>query len=248
MKISIVTSVYNRSGSISATLNSVASQDYPDIEHVVQDGGSCDGTLEIVQAFDGDYIKLVSERDTGVYDGLNRGISKCTGDIVGLLHSDDQFAYDQLLSDVAKIFRDPSIDGLYGDLDYVSPDNPNKVIRHWVGGAFTKRSLRYGWMPPHPTVFVRRSVYDRFGAFDTRYRVSGDYDAMLRFFQNDELKFAYLPRVMVRMTAGGISNGSLLNISRKSLEDVQIARRNKVGGVLTICAKNLRKLPQLLFR
>lgn len=245
MKISIVTAVYNRAGSILATLNSVVSQDYPDVEHVVQDGGSSDGTVELVEAFYGDHIRLVSERDTGVYDGLNRGISRCTGDIVGLLHSDDQFAYEKLLSDIAKIFQDPSIDGIYGDLDYVSSKNQNIVVRHWVSGAFTKSSLRYGWMPPHPTVFVRRSVYERFGKFDTRFRVSGDYDAMLRFFQNDELNFAYLPRVMVRMATGGISNGSFINMLRKSREDLQIARRNKVGGVITIFAKNLRKLPQL---
>jgi glycosyltransferase len=244
INISVVTAVYNRRQTIGQALDSVLSQSHSAIESIVIDGASTDGTLAILESYRSSLGVLSSERDHGIYDALNKGIKHATGDVVGFLHADDVFENSEVLAKVAAAFDDPAIDAVYGDLVYVRQDDIKKVIRYWRSGHYDDFTLSRGWMPPHPTFYVRRSVYERLGGFDTRYRIAADYDTVLRFLAVGRIRTAYIPEVMVRMRAGGISNRSLITIVRKSLEDIDVLRRNEVGGAWTLLNKNLRKLGQ----
>ena len=244
ISISVVTAVYNRRQTIGQALDSVLSQSHSAIESIVIDGASTDGTLAILELYRSSLSVLSSERDHGIYDALNKGIKHATGDVVGFLHADDVFENSEVLAKVAAAFDDPVIDAVYGDLVYVQRDNIKKVIRYWRSGHYDDFALTRGWMPPHPTFYVRRSVYERLGGFDTRYRIAADYDTVLRFLAVGRIRTAYIPEVLVRMRAGGISNRSLITIVRKSLEDIDVLRRNEVGGAWTLLNKNLRKLGQ----
>lgn len=242
--ISIVTAVYNCYQTVGQTLDSVFSQSYPSIEAIVIDGASTDGSLVAIEKYRSRLGTFISERDDGIYDAFNKGIKHATGDVIGFLSADDIFENCEILSKVADVFKDPAVDVVYGDLVYVKHDDITKVIRYWRSGLYDDAALRRGWMPPHPTLYVRRSVYQRLGVFDTRYRISADYDLVLRFLAVGKVRSAYIPEVMVRMRVGGASNRSLKAIARKSIEDIAALRRNKVGGVWTLLNKNLRKIRQ----
>lgn len=244
MKISVITAVYNRANTIGSAIESVRAQSHPDVEHIIQDGGSRDGTLDIVRAAADGEIDLVSEADGGIYDAINRGIARAKGDVIGLMHSDDFFASPEVLAKVANAFTDPLVDGVYGDLEYVRADDIGKVVRYWRAGSFRNARLRFGWMPPHPTLYLRREVFARFGSYDTSFRIAADYDAMLRYLSGGQVKIAYIPEVMVRMRLGGESNRSFERVWLKSREDYRAIRKNGIGGLGTLAAKNLRKLNQ----
>ena len=244
MKISVVTAVWNRAATVGGAIDSVSAQTHPHIEHLVIDGASTDGTLGEVEARRRPGMIVVSEPDRGIYDALNKGLARSTGEVVGLLHSDDFFADARVIERIAATFADPTIDAVYGDLDYVSAGDPARIIRHWRAGEATPARLRRGWMPPHPTLFVRRHVFETHGAYDTRYRIAADYDAVLRWFGRAGITSAYIPEVLVKMRVGGESNASLAKILRKSREDYRALRSNRVGGLATLIAKNLSKLPQ----
>jgi glycosyltransferase len=244
IKISVVTAVYNRQLTVGQALDSVLSQTYPAVESIVIDGASTDGTLAAVEPYRQRLGVLISESDQGIYDALNKGIKHATGDVVGFLHADDVFENSEVLAKVAAAFKDPAIDAVYGDLVYVQHHDISQVIRYWKSGEYDDVALSHGWMPPHPTFYVRRSVYERLGGFDTRYRIAADYDSILRFLAVGKIRAAYIPEVLVRMRAGGISNRSLKTILRKSLEDIDVLRRNQVGGVVTLFRKNFSKLSQ----
>jgi glycosyltransferase involved in cell wall biosynthesis len=244
INVSIVTAVFNRRETIGDALNSVLSQTHPFVESIVIDGASTDGTLNVLEKFRTKLGFLISEPDNGIYDALNKGIKHSTGDVIGFLHADDVFENNEVVGRVAAIFQDSSIDAVYGDLVYVREDNIKQVIRYWKSGRYDVAALKRGWMPPHPTFYVRRSIYDRLGGFDTRYGIAADYDTILRFLFVYKIRAAYIPEVLVRMRAGGISNRSLRTILRKSLEDIDVLRRNNVGGVGTLLNKNLRKVSQ----
>ncbi len=244
MKVSVVTAVWNRAATVGGAIDSVSAQTHPDIEHLVIDGASTDGTLAEVEARRSPGMVVVSEPDRGIYDALNKGLARSTGEVVGLLHSDDFFANIGVIERIAAAFADPAIDAVYGDLDYVSAGDPARIIRHWRAGKATPARLRRGWMPPHPTLFVRRHVFEVHGAYDTRYRIAADYDAVLRWFGTAGITSAYIPEVLVKMRVGGESNASLAKILRKSREDYRALRTNRVGGLGTLIAKNLSKLPQ----
>lgn len=246
VKISVITATYNCADTIAEAMRSVAEQTHPTVEHVVVDGASRDGTWELVQAHRTPSVVAHSEPDRGIYDALNKGIARSSGDIVGFLHADDLFADRGVLALVAEAFSDPEVDAVYGDLQYVRKDNPARVVRHWRSRPFTLGMLRRGWMPPHPTLYVRRSIYQRLGGFDTSYRVAADYEFILRLFSQPGLRAIYLPRVMVRMRVGGVSNRSLRNIARKSAEDWRALRYHRVGGIATLAWKNLSKLGQFI--
>jgi glycosyltransferase involved in cell wall biosynthesis len=248
MQISIVTVVFNRVGTIADALRSVESQSYQSVEHIIQDGGSEDGTLDIIRQFNASSTKLVTERDGGIYDAINKGISRASGDIIGLMHSDDFFADDKVLERVAEAFRDEEIDGVYGDLDYVSASNTTKIVRHWRSGPYRVGLLKRGWMPPHPTLYLRREVLDRWGLYDTSMSIAADYEAMLRYLVKGNIRLAYIPEVLVKMRVGGESNRSLSRILKKSHEDYTALRRYGVGGIGTLMAKNFSKLEQFLPR
>ena len=244
-QISVVTAVYNKSDTLAQALDSVLSQTHPDVETVLIDGGSAEDTQRILQRYCERLDVFISEPDGGIYDALNKGIRNATGDVIGFLHADDLFAHERVLANIALAFEDPRIEAVYGDLVYVRHDHPEQVVRLWRAGSFDKAALRHGWMPPHPTFYARRSLYERLGGFDTRYRIAADYDCMLRFLSQPGIRTSYIPEVLVRMRTGGVSNRSLSNIFRKSQEDLAVAWRNKVGGVRTVAMKNLSKLSQL---
>ena len=248
MKISVITAVFNRAGTIREAMTSVQRQTYRQVEHVIQDGESSDGTLQEIAALTNEATRLVSERDQGIYDAINRGISRACGEIIGLMHSDDFFAHDRVLEKVAARFADPHIDGVYGDLQYVSAANPSRIVRQWRSGEYDRSRLARGWMPPHPTLYLRREVFDRFGLYDTSFSIAADYDAMLRYLAQGQIKLAYIPEVMVKMRLGGESNRSAERIIRKSREDLRALRNNGVGGIGTLAAKNLSKIGQFFVK
>ncbi|OSQ53499.1 glycosyltransferase family 2 protein [Marivita geojedonensis] len=244
MKISVVTAVYNRRATIAQALGSVSSQNYAQVEHVIQDGGSTDGTVDLIAEISNDRMRLTSEPDDGIYDAINRGIRRAQGDVIGLMHSDDLFAHTDVLTAVAEALSNPDLDGVYGDLDYVAADDTSRIIRRWRSGPYSQDRLSKGWMPPHPTVYLRRDVFDRYGLYDTSYRIAADYDAMLRYLGKGQIKLGYIPDVMVKMRVGGESNKSLGKILRKSREDYRAIRSNGVGGLGTLARKNLSKIQQ----
>ena len=248
MRFSILTVTWNRAATLGDALDSLAAQTHGIYEHIVQDGGSTDGTLALLAARPDLRRHVVSARDGGIYDALNRALARATGDVVGVLHSDDLYAHPHVLERVAARFAETGADAVYGDLDYVAADDPARVIRHWRSGAYDPARLRRGWMPPHPALFLRRSVIDRWGGYDTRYRIAADYDTVLRYFGKGGISAAWLPEVLVKMRVGGESNRSLGRILRKSREDLRALRSNGVGGIGALAAKNLSKVPQFFLK
>lgn len=244
IKVSVITAVYNRSSTIGQALDSVLSQRHAAVESIVIDGGSTDGTLEVIGRYRDRLGTVVSERDNGIYDALNKGLRMATGDVIGFMHADDKYADVQVLSDVATRFADPAVDAVYGDLVYVDATDTEKIVRLWTAGDFEPSLLRRGWMPPHPTLYVRRTRYQQVGGFDTRYRIAADYDHMVRLLSTPGLQVDYVPRVLVRMRVGGVSNRSPRTVWLKSLEDLDIIRRHGLGGLGTLMIKNLGKLHQ----
>jgi glycosyltransferase involved in cell wall biosynthesis len=246
LQISVITAVFNRAGTLSEALRSVREQECDNLEHIVVDGGSTDGTLQVIHAHRADLAKIISEPDRGLYDALNKGIRAASGDVVGFMHADDQFASPTALSRIARAFEDPSVDAVYGDLVYVKKHDISQVVRYWRAGQYRRSQLCHGWMPPHPTFYVRRDFYSRFGGFDTRYRIAADYENMLRILWRGRARAAYIPEVLVRMRLGGVSNLSLFNMLQKSREDYAAMRQNGIGGLQALMLKNLTKLPQFV--
>jgi glycosyltransferase len=244
MKISIVTVAYDSAATIGYTLDSVARQSHPQIEHIVVDGASRDDTLAVVRTRGAHVARMLSEPDRGIYDAMNKGLALATGDFVGFLNADDMLASPGTVATIARAAAAPEVGAVCGDLVYVRADQPEQVLRYWRTGPFSPARLRYGWMPPHPTFYVRRTLLQHLGDFDTQLRIAADYDFMLRCLRLPGMQVCYVPEVMVRMRAGGASNRSLRALLRKSSEDLDALRRNQVGGMFTLLCKNLRKLPQ----
>jgi len=246
MRVSIITITYNNSHSIAEAINSVISQTYSDIEYIVVDGKSKDNTVDVIRSFGDKIARFISEPDKGIYDALNKGIAMATGDLIGFLHSDDFFPSTDTIQHVVDAFKANDTDSLYGDLQYVNKQHTSKVLRNWRSGNFSLRQLKLGWMPPHPTLYVKRWVYQKYGGFDTSLDISGDYDTMLRFLGKYKISTQYLPEVMVKMRVGGASNKSIKNIIQKSWEDWVAIRNNEFGNLYTLLFKNLRKVPQFI--
>lgn len=244
LKISVITAVVNRVDTITQALASMQRQTWKQVEHIVIDGASTDGTLRVIEGQRDRLAVLVSEPDHGIYDALNKGFALASGDVVGLMHSDDFYADERVLERVALAFADPAVDGVYGDLDYVAKADPTRIIRRWRSGTYQRSRLAWGWMPPHPTLFLRRAVIEQWGGFDTSFRIAADYDAMLRYLARGRIRLHYIPEVLVKMRVGGESNRSLPRILRKSREDYMALRRNEVGGLWALAWKNLSKLGQ----
>jgi glycosyltransferase len=223
----------------------VAAQTHPDIEHILIDGGSRDDTMRIVHE-QGQHLALcVSEPDGGIYDAMNKGLGRASGEYVGFLNADDMYADRDAVARIAEAATGHP-DLIYGDLQYVGKHHVHRVVRTWRSGKFDVAALRRGWMPPHPTFYIRRDLLDSIGLFDTTLRVAADYDFMLRCLLRDGCQVAYVPHVLVRMRMGGASNVSISAMLRKSREDLAVIRRYAIGGVLVLLQKNLRKLPQFL--
>lgn len=246
LQISVITAVFNRAATLGEALRSVRDQIGPGVEHIVIDGGSTDGSLDILNAHRAGIAKIVSEPDGGLYDALNKGIRESSGDVVGFLHADDQFASPLALARIASAFEDPAVSAVYGDLVYVKKNDVSRVVRYWRAGQYQRAQLSQGWMPPHPTFYVRRDVYSRFGTFDTRYRIAADYENMLRILWRGRVQATYIPEVLVRMRLGGVSNLSVFNMLHKSREDYAAMRQNGIGGLQALLLKNVTKLPQFV--
>ena len=244
MKISIITATFNNESTIAQTLKSVAYQDYNNIEHIIIDGGSTDKTLEIANKFD-HVAKVISQKDNGIYFALNKGVSLSSGDIIGFLHADDFLENSFILSIIVKSFENFNIDAVYGDLDYVAFDDTKKIIRSWKSKPFESKMLKKGWMPPHPTFYAKKELYNKFGVFNTDYRISADYELILRLLSN-KISVKYVSEVFVKMRLGGISNKNLKNIIQKSKEDLRAIKKNKIGGFYTLFMKNYSKIHQFL--
>lgn len=250
-KVSLITACFNKEATIQESLNSVREQSYPNIEHIIIDGASADNSLtlinESIMKNPNCIIKVISEPDTGIYNALNKGITMASGDIIGVLHADDFFAHPDTIANVVKYFLQTKADCVYGDLQYVSKSPPYYIIRHWKSEPFMPSKLKRGWMPPHPTLFVKTNCYSRIGLYNERYRISADYDFILRLFSLPFLQPEYLPEVITRMRIGGASN-SVQNILRKSLEDYLAIKGNRTGGLTTLALKNILKLSQFFVK
>jgi glycosyltransferase involved in cell wall biosynthesis len=249
VKISIITATYNSGKTIESAVQSVLSQSYPNIEHLIIDGASRDNTVELITKYQQDHpnLRLISEPDKGIYDALNKGVQLATGDIIGFLHSDDFFENATIIEQIVNTMLEHNNDGVYGDLKYVSAENPEKTIRFWKSRPFKVSLLKKGWMPAHPTLFLKRRVYQKHGHFDLDFKIAADYDFMLRILKDDTLKFTYLPTVVTRMRVGGASN-ALGNIRQKMKEDLKALKKNQFGGISTLARKNLSKISQFLVK
>jgi len=244
MKISVVTVCRNSAATIRDTLSSVRDQTHPAVEHIVVDGASTDGTPDIVREY-GHVARFVSEPDRGLYDAMNKGIRLATGDVVGILNSDDFYTGPHALAQVASALETYGADALYADLNYVHPRPPHRTIRSWRSGPYRREHFRFGWMPPHPTFFVRREHYEALGGYDPRFRLAADYELMLRFLYKHHLSACYLPEVLVQMRTGGISNASLRGRWHANREDRRAWLHNGLRpAFFTLWLKPIRKIPQ----
>ncbi len=248
MKFTIITATYNNQNTIADTVNSVVSQTYINIEHIIIDGKSSDNTISVIKKKSNRIAKIISEKDNGIYDALNKGINEATGDIIVFLHADDIFGDKTIIEKASKLFMKTKADGIYGDLQYVSKEDTNKIIRHWKAGTYSFSKLKNGWMPPHPTFFVKKEIYDKYGLFDTNFSIAADYDIILRFLGKYKISTAYLPEVMIKMRIGGKSNKNIKNIALKMKEDIKALKKNKIGGIHTLFLKNVIKIPQLFLK
>ena len=243
MKISIITVVYNNVNYIESNILSIHKQSHRNIQHIVIDGGSTDGTIEYLKGDHGYPIYLVSEPDDGIYDAMNKGINLAEGEIIGFLNSDDIYASDNMLEKIVSTFDKSNTDSIYGDLEYVDSSLKN-TVRTWKSGEYHEGIMQNGWMPPHPAFFVRKSVYDAHGNFDNRYKISADYELMLRFLEKHKITTKYLPEVIVKMRTGGRSYKPG-NYLQKYREDLRAMHRNNIRNpLLTLIKKNLSKIPQ----
>ncbi len=241
--ISIITVAYNSEKTIRDTLSSVSRQTYPHIEHIVVDGGSKDNTLAIVREFPHIH-KVISERDKGVYDGMNRGLRLATGDVIGFLNSDDMYADNYAIERIAQAFEQKNIDSLYSDLEFFE-GQPDNVVRVWNAGLIKRRRFLYGWMPPHPTFFVKKEVYQNFGTFDLAFKQSADYELMLRFLYRHGISAHYLQGISLKMRVGGLSNASFKNRWEANREDEFAWHKNALKPYFfTVFLKPLVKLEQ----
>jgi glycosyltransferase involved in cell wall biosynthesis len=227
-KISIITVSYNSAKTIRETIQSVLSQDYPNIQYVIVDGASTDGTQDIVAEYGSRISVFVSERDNGLYDAMNKAIDLCEGEVIGILNSDDLYASNHIVTIVMDTFQQKKVESVYGDLFYFSNGNKNKALRYYRGETFRREKIRLGITPPHPTFFVRKTVYQRFGKFDTQYRYAADFDLMARFLYVHSISYAYIPLLMVKMRMGGISTGSFRRIVEINKEDFASLKKNGI--------------------
>jgi glycosyltransferase len=249
MKVSILTAVYNNRETVEDCLRSVLGQTYPNIEYLVIDGGSTDGTTRVIEPYRAKIARWVSEPDTGIYSALNKGLNLATGEAVGILHSDDIYAHDRVVEKVVEAFGKSGADSVYGDLKYVDRNNPDRVVRSWKSSPFIPGKFRYGWMPPHPTFFVKRRVFENYGGFNENLRIAADYELMLRFLEKHRVSTQSLPEVLIHMRMGGISNRGLRNLWIKSREDVLAWKLNGLkSSIYTIPLKNLSKIPQFFVK
>ena len=245
MKVSIITSCYNRAATIRSAIESVLAQDYNDIEFIVVDGFSTDGSLDIIREYVDRISIIISEPDHGMYEAINKGIRVATGEIIGLLHSDDFFYDNGVIGRIVKRIKRTHADFLYGDGLFVNPDNTNKVVRNWIGGGYRLWKVRHGWLPLHPTCYIRRDVMMRLGLYNESYKIAADSDLLVRYLLTGGLTVTYLNEYIVRMRMGGLSTDSA---KRKKMweEDIRVYVSHGLWPTLTKLEKMAWKVPQFV--
>jgi len=246
VKISIITATYNNKKTIAQCIESVVNQTYSNIEHIIIDGQSTDNTLTIAKNYSEKISRIISEADQGMYYALNKGIKIASGDIIAFLHADDFYVNNEVIEDVISQFEKLNTDSVYGDLQYVKKNNTNLVIRNWKAGDFNFKKLKFGWMPPHPSFFVKKEIYNKYGLFNTDFKIAADYDLMIRFLGKHKISISYLPKVIVKMRWGGKSNKNIKNIISKMQEDYKSIKQNNIGGFRTLFFKNFGKIKQFI--
>jgi len=245
MKISIITVVYNGKNTIEDCLRSVRNQTYPSIEHIIIDGGSTDGTVEVIKRYEDRIVYWISEPDKGIYDAINKGIRESTGDIIGILHSDDFYTDENVINDVVKAISANKVDSCYGDIIYVDRKDTNKVTRYWRAGEYDREKFRKGWMPPHPTFFCKRSIYEKYGLLNLDFPLAADYELMLRFLYKYQVSATYIPRILVKMRTHGTSRPGKYTLGA-IIENYRAWKVNNLEYPFTMLLKPFLKTFQFL--
>ena len=247
MRVSIITTVYKGVKTIEDCIKSIISQTYSNVEYIIIDGGSTDGTLDIIKKYMNSIAKVLSEPDDGIYHAMNKGIKIATGEVVGILNSDDIYADNYVIENVVKYLSENDIDCCYGDLVYVDKNDTNKIIRKWMAGNFAKRKFEKGWMPPHPAFFVKNRIYERYGSFNLKFPIIADYELMLRLLYKHDISTIYIPKVLVKMRTGGKSKPSFINVINNSISCYHAWKANGLRPrIITFLLKPLSKINQFL--
>ena len=247
MKLSIITATWNSAETLPSTLDSLAKQTNRSFESIVVDGGSTDSTVSIIKS-SSVVCRWISEKDNGIYDALNKGIQMAQGEYVGFMHSDDVFASDRSVEMLLAHIDEYNPEAMYADLQYVQKENLDKVVRYWKSGAFGFNRLKAGWMPPHPTFYMKKTLYQKYGYFDLSYKIAADYDSLMRYLFVNKISPSYLPEVLVKMRVGGASNRSLRNIIQKTKEDISVMKKCGIPVFPATIGKNVSKIPQFFQR
>lgn len=245
MKVSIITSCFNREATIGDAIESVLSQTYPDIEYIVIDGASKDNSLAVIKRYETQIAQIVSERDKGMYEGINKGLKRATGDIIGLIHSDDFFYSNDSIAHIVKKFEATGADLVYGNGLFVDFADTNKVVRNWISGTYSKGKMRRGWLPLHPTVYIRRECFERLGLYDESFKIAADSDFLVRYMYEGNLKIAYLNEYVIKMRMGGLSTDPQ-KMKQKWAEDLRLYRNHGFSPYFTLGCKILSKIPQFI--
>jgi len=240
MKISIITVVWNNKETIKDAIDSVLNQTYKNIEYIIIDGASTDGTIEIIKAYGNKITKFLTESDKGLYDAMNKGISLATGDVVGILNSDDFYIDNDVIEKVIKVFNTKDVDSMFADLVYVNPDNLKKIVRYYDSSKFNPNRFAYGWMPAHPTFFVKKEIYQKYGGFKLDYKIAADYEILVRFLKKHTISYSYLNEVIIKMRTGGVSTSGLKSTYILNKEIIKACKEN---GISTNWLKVLSKYP-----
>jgi len=245
MKVTIITVTLNSQKYLEDCIRSVTNQQYGNIEHIIIDGKSTDGTIEIIKKYEGNISKWISETDRGMYDAINKGMEMATGDVIGILNSDDLLDGNDVIGTIVKAFEDEKVDSIYGDLEYVAPDDLNKIYRIWKGKPYHRSLFHSGWMPAHPTFYFKREVFENFGGYETHFYSAADYELMSRYLFKNRISAYYIPKLLVKMRRGGQSNSSLKMRIRANRRDYLAMKKNKVPfAFLVSILKPLSKLHQ----
>lgn len=249
MKISLITVSYNSATTIRDTIHSIRTQDYPDIEYIIVDGNSNDNTVEILKENESLINRWISEPDKGIYDAMNKALTMATGEVVGILNSDDFYATNNIISQVAEAFKDPEVDAVFGDLVFVDPQNLKRVVRKYSSANWHPKKFAWGFMPAHPTFFVRRKYYEQFGVFKSDYKIAADYELLIRFLYVNKLRYKYLPITMVNMRKGGVSSNGIKSNIILNDEIIRGCRENGIStNVFKVYPKYFIKLFELFRR
>lgn len=245
MKVSIITSCFNRETTIRDAIESVISQNYPNIEYIVIDGASNDKSIEIIKQYQQHIAKFISEKDKGMYEAINKGIKQATGDIIGLVHSDDFLYSKDTITHIVQQFERTGADLIYGNGLFVDFYNTNKIIRNWKSGVYSKKKIRYGWLPLHPTVYIKKDCFQQLGLYDESFKIAADSDLLIRYLYESNLKISYLDEYIIKMRMGGLSTNPK-KIKQKWSEDLKLYRNHGFMPLFTLGCKIISKIPQFI--